>query len=371
MNILYITRKYPPSIGGMQTQSYEFHNALKGREKVFSITWGRSQKLLSLFLISIFFKGIFFLAAKKIDFIQVGDLALSPVGLFFKILSGKRVFAMAHGKDTAFDNAIYRFFVIGPAKKLDGVICVSRFLRERLIKRGLCGEKLFVNPNGINIDEYTKTSDKQGSRSCLEEEFGLDLKNKNIILSVSRMVRKKGMALFVKNIFPRIVQRFPGTCLLLVGEAKGPESRAEKSEITAYAEKAGLNGKVHFLGDIEYGDIMLRNIYSAADIFVMPNRHYENDYEGFGIVALEASLNKVPVVAFSVDGIPDAVSDGNNGFLVPEDDDEAFAGTVNSLLKDNSEAERLGEKAGKFVRENYNWDVIVDNYLRIIKAPGL
>jgi hypothetical protein len=72
MNILYITRKFPPSIGGMQTQSYEFYNALRGRERVFLIAWGYSQKYLPVFAVTALFKAIYHCLKHNINLIQMG-----------------------------------------------------------------------------------------------------------------------------------------------------------------------------------------------------------------------------------------------------------------------------------------------------------
>jgi phosphatidyl-myo-inositol dimannoside synthase len=78
MNILYTTRKFPPSIGGMQTQAYEFYNALKEREQVYLIAWGRSQKYLPAFVVKAMFQAAYYCFKHNIDLIRMGDLALSP-----------------------------------------------------------------------------------------------------------------------------------------------------------------------------------------------------------------------------------------------------------------------------------------------------
>ena len=103
---------------------------------------------------------------------------------------------------------------------------------------------------------------------------------------------------------------------------------------------------------------LLGTIYKAADLFIMPNQHIEGDFEGFGIVALEASLNKTPVIAFGVDGITDAVINYENGILIEENKDSKFIDVVIDLLRDDDKRMRLGDRAREFVAAKYNWDII-------------
>ena len=367
MKILYITRKFLPSIGGMQTQSYEFYNALKDKTEVHLVAWGRSQKFLPIFFIIAAMKGAYYAYKHKVDVIQVGDMVLAPVGLFLKNIFKKKTLTMAHGKDVAFDNFIYRNIVIKAARKLDGIICVSGFLKKRLTARGMMPEKLFVNPNGIDIDAYSDLSERDAARWRLETLYGIPLKGKKILLAVSRMVKKKGIASFVRDIFPDIVKDHPEVFLFLAGEASGREAAEEKKTVIRSIQENALEKNVFFLGDITDRKILLRQLYAAADVCIMPNRHMEKDFEGFGIVALEASVNALPVVAFDVDGIPDAVKDGQNGILIKADDNAGFADAVKRFLDDNDRRMLFGRSAREFTKENYNWDKITGRYLAIVK----
>jgi phosphatidyl-myo-inositol dimannoside synthase len=297
---------------------------------------------------------------------SVGDLALSPFGLFLKVISGKRVLAMAHGKDTSFNNPLYKFFIFNTAEKLDGIVCVSEFLKQELIKRDIPENRLFVNPNGINTKAYANPLDREEAARQVKPHLNINVENRQVLLSVSRMVRKKGLANFTDDIFPLLVKNNPDLMLLLVGEGGGAESHAEKKRIIDAIKRHNLERNVRFIGDIS-DRAVLRSIYSVSDIFVMPNRRIEEDFEGFGIVALEASMNEVPVVAFGVDGIPSAIKDGENGILIKEGDSEGFAGAVTGLLQDDDRRIELGKRARRFVTDHYDWNVICDRYIGIVK----
>ncbi len=362
MKILYITRKFLPSIGGMQTQSFEFYNALKKKNSVHLVAWGHSQAFLPFFLVAAFLRSVFYLLRYDIDIIQVGDLVLAPLGYVLKRIFRKKTLAMAHGKDVAYSDPVYDNIVITAASRLDGVICVSEFLKAKLGNRGVPRNTLFTNPNGINTELYGSLPDKDRASGLLEAKYGIDLRGKKVLLSVSRMVRKKGIAYFIRNIFPRITRDCPGTVLLLVGGARGGEAKAEQKASIAFLEKSGLRDRVFMLGGISDREGLLEAVYGAADVYIMPNQSMKKDYEGFGIVALEASMHAIPVVAFGVDGIPDAVKDGENGILIGPGDDNSFADTVTELLVDEQKREDIGYRARDFVRKNYSWDVIVSGY---------
>lgn len=366
MKILYITRKFPPSIGGMQRQSYEFYHALRKKEQVYLIAWRHSQKFLPLFLLIAFLKGLCYLWKYKIDLIQVGDLALVPLGFLFKLLSGNKVFSMSHGKDTYFNNTLYQYFMIKFAKKLDGIMCVSNFLRRSLLSKGLNPERVFVINNGINPFDYIGIYDRKIIKADIGFKYNIDLSNKEVILSVSRLVKKKGISKFVKNIFLNIVESVPNVVLLLVGKDTGKETKKEKADIINFEKVNNLKKRTFFLGNIKNREL-LRQIYSISDMLIMPNIAIEGDSEGFGIVALEASMNKVPVVAFDVDGVSDAVKNGENGLLIKEGDNEGFAEAVKGLFENEKRRTELGARARKFVQQNYDWDILIDKYIEVLK----
>jgi len=367
MNILYITRKFLPSTGGMQTQSFEFYEALKEKENVYIIPWGHTQLFLPFFLIFALIKSVYYIKRYKIDFVQLGDLALSPLGALLKWLFNKKTLAMAHGKDVSFNNRFYRQHVLRRARDLDGIICVSEFLKGKLKSFGFDEDKLYVNSNGINISKYDNC-EKENATKKTAKTLRVDISQKKILLSVSRMVKKKGIARFVSEVLPLIVNRVPEAIYLIVGDAKGEEAKEEKRDIIKTINKKNLEKNVFFLGDVSNRSQTLASIYSASHVYVMPNRHQEGDYEGFGIVALEASLNRLPVIAFCVDGIPQAIENDENGILVNPGDNETFASFAIDILLDEEKRKRLGEKFSKSTREKYNWDTITEKYLDILKG---
>lgn len=358
MRILYITRKFPPSIGGMQTQSSEFYKNLSSMHEVTLISWGYSQLFLPFFMIWAFIASVIKLAREKIDIIQLGDLVLSPLGLLLKLLFNKPVLTISHGRDAAYSNIIYNFFVIGSAKRLDRIICVSNNLKERLLARGFPGNKTVVIPNGIEAGGLEKEQlNKEDAFNIFEKYFKMTLKGKKIILSISRLIPKKGISEFIEEALTRVQENIENVVFLVAGD--GPEG----SKIDRAVKKLRFSGKVYRLGSIKHDSRLYNALFAVSDVFVMPNKSVKDDAEGFGIVALEAAVNGVPVVAYDVDGITDALHDNLNGVLVKEGEPLLFAEAVSSFLRDSNRRQDFTKKAKEYVAANFNWGKIIGIYL--------
>jgi glycosyltransferase involved in cell wall biosynthesis len=107
--------------------------------------------------------------------------------------------------------------------------------------------------------------------------------------------------------------------------------------------------------------------YRACDVFVMPNIQVPGDVEGFGVVALEACLAERCVMAADLEGIRDAIQDGENGLLVPPGDAGAQSTMILRLLKDNGMRDSLGRRARDVVVDKFDWSRIADEYITVFE----
>lgn len=357
--ILYITRKYPPSVGGMQQVNFELSTHLKDLTEVTLLAWGRSQKFLPLVLIYFFFKASLILFVKpKIKIVFLGDAMLAPLGLFLKAVFRKKTVVMAHGLDITFPPRIYQQTVIPCLTKLDKIICVSQQTKEQCLKRRVPEDKLAVIPNGIDTEKYNQGPKTGRASPNTPQYLRTALVGKKVILSVGRFVERKGFHHFIKNIFPGIIDENKDIIYILAGD--GPY----RPKIEKAIKETGFTDKIYLAGKVS--DSGLQALYGIADIFVMPNIPVAGDMEGFGIVALEAGAAGVPVVASNIDGIKEAIKNGENGLLVDCNDPNKFAQTVLNLLKDNNQREGLIQKAKIFIRDNYSWKKIAKRYFVVI-----
>ena len=360
--ILFITRKHPPSVGGMQKLSYQLIQAIRQRTKTQVVAWGGSQVFLPVFLPYAFLRAILILATRRdVALIHLGDPVLAPLGVVLKRWFRRPVVATVHGLDVTFPHLLYQMLIIPCLYRLDHLICISTAARAVCWQRGIPLEQCTVIPLGIDAAAFHTPSPEEARRR-LEARVGYPLGDRALLLTVGRLVERKGVVWFVASVLPRLVAVRPDILYLVVGE--GPQ----RATIETAVQKKGLAGHVALLGQVD--EATLRAAYAAAQVFVMPNLPVPGDMEGFGLVALEACAAGCCVVAADLEGIPAAIVPGQNGFLVPPGDVDAYVNTILPLLSDEQRRLALGQQAQHFVREHYSWQHVAEQYLAVFQAVG-
>lgn len=344
MNLLFITRKYPPMIGGMEKVSFSLAKEFSKRVNTTLITWGRSQKFLPIILPYFFLKALYLIPSKKINHIHLGDALLSPLGLVLKTIFGIKTTVTINGLDIVFKFPPYQFIVPRCVAKLDKVICISNATLDKCIERGIPKEKCIVIPCGVYPGQFKIKATKKD----LEEIVGESLETKKVIITVGRLVKRKGVYWFIKKVFPNLNRNI---IYLVVGE--GPE----KNRIEKLVSRLKLEERVFLLGEVPEGD--LKVIYNTSDLFVMPNIKVKGDIEGFGIVALEASSSGLPVIASDIEGIRNSVVKEKTGRLLNSMNHKEF-------IKAISNSDFRKKNIEKYVERNFSWDKIGKKYLENI-----
>jgi len=171
------------------------------------------------------------------------------------------------------------------------------------------------------------------------------------LVTVARLEKHKGIDTVLEAL-PTIAERAPDVRYAVAGG--GPE----RESLERLAHKLGVADRVRFLGQVSERD--LPALYNLATVYVGASRRAERiGVEGFGIALVEASACGVPVVAGNSGGVPDAVRDGETGFLVPPEESAALVEAVCRLLDDPVLARRLGAAGRRAVETYYNWDRVV------------
>jgi phosphatidylinositol alpha-1,6-mannosyltransferase len=175
------------------------------------------------------------------------------------------------------------------------------------------------------------------------------LGDRPVIVCVSRMVARKGQDVLVRAL-PRIRELVPDAALLLVGD--GPY----RSEVERQVDKLGLGEHVVFAGRVPWAQTP--DYYAAGTVFCMPTRTRLAglEPEALGICYLEAAATGLPVVAGNSGGAPDAVLDGENGFVVDGRDPIAVAERCSQLLLDPKLSARFGARGREWVAQKWRWD---------------
>ncbi len=350
MKILFLTRKYPPSVGGMENQSYNLIKHFKKINKdTFVVANKYGNKFLPIFIPYSFFKSLHLIKKNKITHLHLGDGLLALEGYLIKKLTNIKTAITIHGLDITYKNKVYQKFIPKYVNKLDKIICVSNFTKNECLKRNIISKKCVVIPNGINPDQFIIKKSKRELRNKLAEKLNLNLEDKKILLSVGRLIKRKGIGWFVADVVPNLEDRF---LYLVCGD--GPE----RIDIKNFVIKNELVNKVTLLGKVDFETLKL--LYNCADFFIMPNIKVDGDIEGFGIVALEAASCGVPVVASNIDGIKDAVYEGKTGLLINERD-------INSFLRVLKSKSLNKQKVICTIKNNFNWKDIAKKYYYKLK----
>jgi phosphatidylinositol alpha-1,6-mannosyltransferase len=199
-----------------------------------------------------------------------------------------------------------------------------------------------VVPLGTDPDVFKP----EPGAGLLRRQLGFE--GARVVLSVSRLSAYKGHETIMRAI--PLMQSGSALRYVIVGD--GPH----RQSLETIAERLGIRAQIHFAGRVPDQELVL--YYAMADVFALctEERRDETDVEGFGIVFLEASASGLPIVATNAGGIPDAVADGETGFLVPAGDPAATAIALDRLLLDDQLAAAMGARGRRRVLQHFNWD---------------
>ena len=143
----------------------------------------------------------------------------------------------------------------------------------------------------------------------------------------------------------------------------------EKGRLQRIVVERDLGDQVTFLGSVPAEG--LSACYAAADIFVHPNRIDGSDFEGFGMVFLEAAASGLPVIAGRSGGAPEAVDEGRTGLLVSGTDPAELASAISTLVVDPEKRRRMGDAGRARVLSDFSWERAVALVRSVHERVGL
>lgn len=353
MKLVYISRAYPPIVGGLEKHNQAIHEALQRKAQVKAIINRKGKKALFWFMPYAAFNAL--LAASRYDAVLLGDGVLAAVGWIIKLFRPNiPVVCIVHGLDITFANPIYQFFWVRLfLAKMDKIIAVSNATAEETVQRGIATTKLAIIPNGINKQEYKNARD----RKQLQELLKQDIEDKLVLFTIGRLVKRKGVNWFIAQVMPQIKDR----CIYLIA-GDGPE----KTEIERTIKEKHLENAVYHFGFVS--EELKSLLFSNSDLFVQPNIKVKGDMEGFGIAVLEANLNNLSVLGSRLEGLQDSIIENQNGWLIEPEDDIAYVQKINALSQSREELSQAGHKAKEFCLQNFTWERIAENYLAQLRT---
>jgi phosphatidylinositol alpha-1,6-mannosyltransferase len=261
---------------------------------------------------------------EQADIAIYGYVLIGLIGWILRMLFGKKYVISTHGMDMLQFRNIWGLNKIVSLilRHAEGVLTNSEFTRKQVISYGVDPAHIeLVFPGVEDVYERGLRSEELIAKHGLEEKY--------VLLTVGRLVRRKGYDYVIQSL-PEVIQAIPNAVYLIVGD--GPE----RNRLRQLAEQLGVLEHVLFVGYIQ--DVETLNAYyNTCHQFIMIPRELEKgDAEGFGIVYLEAASSGIPVIAGNSGGVSEAVLDGQTGLLVnPISTSEISAAII--LMKENDE----------------------------------
>ena len=365
--ILLVTNDFGPRAGGIETFVIGLLERIKGHEvtvftsqqgdtSVYDQQWidkfgvrvirDQSKILLPSWRVTRAAKKI--VAAKNINVVVFG--AAAPLALMSPSLrkSGvKKIIALTHGHEVWWAKIFpFNFAIKRIGKSVDHLTYLGEFTRQAISKpltRKSTTEMVKIAP-GIDTAHFIPQPD------AMQKRKELGLQDKKIIISVGRLVHRKGQDNLIQAM-PAVLKKIPNAHLLLVGE--GPY----KKHLEKLVMKSSLEQNVTFAGRIMYDK--LPSYLSAADLFAMPSRSrfFGLEVEGLGIVYLEASACGIPVVAGNSGGAPDAVLEGVTGLCVDGTNIEQITAAIVEICSDAERASHMGAAGRNWIVNQWRWDI--------------
>jgi len=227
----------------------------------------------------------------------------------------------------------------------DAIVVCSNDLGSKIVE--IFGEKvnLRVIYNGLDAEAFVAMASTSKSAQ------------KRTILNVAKFEVNKGQDVLIEA-FATIAQTYRDVDLILVG--------AEEKELPSLIQlsvQRGIQERVHFFPNIPHK--LVADFFQRATLFALPSR-----IEPFGIVLLEAGAFRLPVVASSVGGIPEILTDSVTGLLVPPDNPAALAVGIQRLLDSPAFANAMGARLHQHVQSQFKWTVAYEKYVSLISGAS-
>jgi phosphatidylinositol alpha-1,6-mannosyltransferase len=370
---LIVTNDFPPRQGGIQSFLHELALRLPvGDLTVYAPRWDGAAEFdarqpfeivrhpTSLMIHSPGVARRAIEIARRVDAEAVIFGAAAPLGLITPALRRNtgitRAIGITHGHEAGWAALpVARQLLRRIGENADVVTYLGEYFRTRLSEVIPPGKLTQLSPG---VDPATFRPDPEGG-AAIRDRHGLT--GRPVVVCVSRLVPRKGQDTLIRA-WPQVLAQVPGAALLIVGG--GPYS----GTLHSLVKRAGLTHSVVLTGPVPFAELPAH--YAAGDVFAMPCRTRRGglDVEGLGIVYLEASATGLPTISGDSGGAPDAVREGETGYVVPGRDAGALAARVIGLLQDPGAARAMGEKGRAWIEHDWTWEHAADRLTSLIDA---
>jgi len=333
-SLLFVTRKFPPSTGGMETLSHNIAIGLSESRGIRVVALGRRQIHLIWFVPFAAMTVLFACCRARPLQVLYGDALIFTLVRPFVPSRCASSSVVACGLDVTWSNPLYQRLVRGALRRATVVLPISNATAAEVEKRGIPAERIRVINLGIAPLRYD-TIGLDRMRSSTRRVHSVhddDL----LVVSVGRLVERKGVVWCLEHVVPQLDKN---VVVIIAGD--GPL----RSKIERAARNAGVRHRVAILGRVS--DTDRDRLLAAADVFIMPNIPVKGDMEGFGLAAPEAAMFDTVVVASRLEGLIDAVDDSETGLFCETKDADCFVSTINRSARDLSASRSMARRFGR------------------------
>jgi L-malate glycosyltransferase len=279
-----------------------------------------------------------FLRSNQISVIHTHDFYTNIFGMLAGFLA--RVPARIASKRETFSKTERQTMVERNSFRLaHQIVCNSAAVREFLANSGVPASKLQVIYNGLDAKLFSPISvRKESVYKKLGRSFDSSCRLVTIVANIRSDVKNHSM--FLRSA-KSVLEEIEEAEFIIAGEGE------LETELKKQARAIGIENKVHFIGSCAY----VPSLLAVSDVCVLSSRS-----EGFSNAILEYMAAGKPVVATRVGGAAEAILEGETGFIVESDDDQAMARRIIALLRDSALLSRFGENGRKRVGEMFSLD---------------
>jgi phosphatidylinositol alpha-1,6-mannosyltransferase len=261
-----------------------------------------------------------------------------------KLWTGTKYLCYVHGEDIGV-SATSRELTWLTRRVFAGaslVIANSNNTRNLLLKEwGLPEAKVRLLYPGVDTNKFVPVK----ADANVRRELGWT--DRRVLLTVGRLQKRKGHDMLLRAL-PEIRHTHPNVLYAILGEGE------ERASLLALVNELKLRDHVQFLGEVH--DNLLLQCYQQCDLFVLPNRQVGRDFEGFGMVLLEAQACGKPVIGGQSGGTSETMKLSTSGHVVPCETPEPLAKLLTELLSDPARMSAMGHAGREWVCEKFDWD---------------
>ncbi|HTN74934.1 MAG TPA: glycosyltransferase family 4 protein [Pirellulaceae bacterium] len=204
---------------------------------------------------------------------------------------------------------------------------------------------------GVDCERFIPHDASESVRSSL------GWSGRQVLLTVGRLQTRKGHDTLIRAL-PKIREAVSNILYVIVGDGE------ERARLEALVDQLNVRSLVQFRN--EPADEELIRCYQQCDLFVLPNREVHGDFEGFGMVLIEAQACGKPVIAGASGGTSEAVRHGRTGLVIPCEAPEPLAATIVALLADPQKMAAMGADARAWTERHFHWPSLVRSAAEIL-----